>query len=340
VALAIAAVVATLAGAGYLIYQNWDQVKQYFANAWTEIQAGFSGGIGGILTTLANFSPIGLIYQAFAGVLSYLGVDLPTRFTEFGNMIVNGLVNGLMAGAGQIKEAITSIGGSTIDWFKEKLGIHSPSRVFAELGGFTMAGLTQGLQSGEQGPLDAIAQISKQLTSAGSFVMNAITGPSPSGEKRTPAEAAGVEQPIKAAQAAAATQPIKAAQTAGVTPPYNAASAIVPKADPTVADTGVLATLANLGKQFTAAGALALGSIAAPAMAIGTAVTPNIAIDNRAPVAPPTATTYDSHDHYEINIHPAPGMDSQAIARAVRAELTRIDREKSARKRSQLSDQE
>lgn len=316
VALAIAAVVAVLAGAGYLIYQNWDQVKLYFANAWTEIKAGFSGGIGGILTTLANFSPIGLIYQAFAGVLSYLGVDLPTRFTEFGNMIVNGLVNGLMAGAGQIKEAITSIGGSTIDWFKEKLGIHSPSRVFAELGGFTMAGLTQGLQSGEQGPLDAVAQISKQLTSAGSFVMNAIAGPSSMGEQRTPAEAAGVAQPLKAMQST------------------------VPTASPSGAETGVLATLATLGKQFTVAGAMALGSIAAPVMAMGTAGTPAIEIDNRAPVAPQAASTYDSHDHYEINIHPTPGMDAQAIARAVRAELTRIDREKSARKRSQLSDQE
>lgn len=311
VALAIAAMIATLAGAGYLIYQNWDQVKAYFANAWTEIQTGFSSGIGGIITTLANFSPIGLIYQAFAGVLSYLGVDLPTRFTEFGNMIVNGLVNGLLAGAGQIKDAITSIGGSTIDWFKEKLGIHSPSRVFAELGGFTMAGLTQGLQSGEQGPLDAVTQISKQLTSAGSFVMNAIAGPS-----STPAEAAGVAQPLKTAQAT------------------------LPATDTPGTGTGVLASLSTFGKQVTTAGAMALGSIAAPVMAMGTAVTPAIAIDNRAPVAPPAATTYDSHDHYEINIHPAPGMDSQAIARAVRAELTRIDREKSARKRSQLSDQE
>ncbi|MNT84047.1 hypothetical protein D3C72_2240100 [compost metagenome] len=85
---------------------------------------------------------------------------------------------------------------------------------------------------------------------------------------------------------------------------------------------------------------MALGSIAAPVMAMGTAATPAIEIDNRAPVAPQAASTYDSHDHYEINIHPTPGMDAQAIARAVRAELTRIDREKSARKRSQLSDQE
>nr|WP_258394850.1 phage tail tape measure protein [Pseudomonas fluorescens] len=235
--------VTALAGAAYLIYQNWDAVKLYFTSAWAEIKAGFSSGIGGILTTLANFSPIGLIYQAFAGVLSYLGVELPRRFTEFGNMIVNGLVNGLFAGLGQIKGAITSIGDSTIGWFKEKLDIHSPSRVFAELGGFTMAGLTLGLEGGAKGPLNAIARMGKQLTAAGT-------------------------------------------------------------------------------------------------LALGTASMPALAIDDRPPISSMTAPAYDSHDNYEINIHPTPGMDAHAIARAVRAELTRIEREKGARTRSRLSDLE
>lgn len=243
VALAIAAVVATLAGAAYLIYKNWDAVKLYFTNAWTEIKAGFSGGIGDILNTLANFSPVGLIYQAFAGVLSYLGVDLPSRFTEFGNMIVNGLVNGLFAGMGQIKGAITSIGDSTIGWFKEKLGIHSPSRVFAELGGFTMAGLTQGLEGGQNGPLGAMANMSKQLTTAST-------------------------------------------------------------------------------------------------MTLGIASMPGLTVDTRAPISNAGSSVYDSHDTYEIHIPATPGMDPQAIARAVRAELARIESEKGARKRSKLSDLE
>ncbi|CAI8971625.1 phage tail tape measure protein [Pseudomonas sp. IT-P395] len=177
VALAIGAVVAVLAGAAYLIYSNWDAVKLYFSNAWTEIKAGFSGGIGGILNTLANFSPIGLIYQAFAGVLSYLGVDLPSRFTEFGNMLVNGLVNGLLAGLGQITNAVSSIADSAINMFKEKLGIHSPSRVFTALGGFTMAGLTQGLQGGQDGPLGAITDMGKQVVSAGQRALGAVAGP-------------------------------------------------------------------------------------------------------------------------------------------------------------------
>ena len=177
IVLIIAAVVAALAAGAYLIYTNWDAVKNYFTSAWTEIKAGFDGGIGGIINTLVNFSPMGLIYQAFAGVLSYLGIDLPNRFTEFGNMIVNGLVNGLTAGLGAVKDAIGSIGDASIGWFKEKLGIHSPSRVFAELGGFTMAGLTQGLEGGQKGPLDALTGMSKQMTAAGTLAMGATAMP-------------------------------------------------------------------------------------------------------------------------------------------------------------------
>ncbi|MFV3316440.1 phage tail tape measure protein [Pseudomonas sp. NY15374] len=255
VALAIAAVVAALAGAAYLIYQNWDQVKAYFANAWTEIRAGFGAGIGGILTVLANFSPIGLIYQAFAAVLNYLGVDMPSRFTEFGNMIVNGLVNGLMSGLGQIKDAVSALGDSTIGWFKEKLGIHSPSRVFAELGGFTTAGLAMGLDDGAKAPLEAVNRMGQQLTDAGTFALK------------------------------------------GTLP------------------------------QFNGGGPLAAG---------GTPIT----MDDRAPLGAAPAASYDSHDTYEINIHTTPGMDAQAIGRAVRAELARIDSEKAARQRSRLTDQE
>lgn len=235
--------ISAIAAAAFLIYQNWDAVKGYFANAWAEIKAGFDGGVGGIITTLINFSPLGIIYQAFAGVLSYLGVELPGRFTEFGGMIVSGLVNGLMAGMGQIKGAITSLGDSSIGWFKEKLGIHSPSQVFAELGAFTTAGLTQGLEAGAKGPLSAIT---------------------------------------------------------------------------------------SMGKQLTAAGTLALGAVAMP----------TLAVDERAPIGAASSSAYDSHDNYEINIHPTAGMDAQAVARAVRAELARIHSEKGARQRSKLSDME
>ncbi|WP_130932224.1 phage tail tape measure protein [Pseudomonas sp. Sample_24] len=167
----IVAAVAAIATAAYLIYANWDKVKAYLGSLWVELKQGFSGGIAGILQILVNFSPLGLFYRAFAGVMSYFGVELPGKFTEFGGMIMAGLVNGITAAAGSVKDAVVGAGENTIGWFKEKLGIHSPSRVFAELGGFTMAGLAQGLSDGEGGPLAAVAGAGKRLAQAGALAI-------------------------------------------------------------------------------------------------------------------------------------------------------------------------
>lgn len=169
--LAVIAAIAALAAAAYLLYANWDKVKAFFSGLWEEIKADFDGGLVGILRLIADFSPLGMFYRAFVGVLSYFGIDLPARFSDLGGMLIDGLVTGIRNKLGAVKDAITEAGESTIGWFKEKLGIHSPSRVFAELGGFTMAGLQQGLVAGQGGPLGAISDLGKRLAAAGALVL-------------------------------------------------------------------------------------------------------------------------------------------------------------------------
>lgn len=188
--------VTAIAGAAYLIYKNWDRVGPYFTGLWAEIKTGFSSGLGGIATTLVNFSPLGLFYRAFAGVMGYLGVELPGKFTEFGGMIMQGLVNGIKNAAGAVKGAVVGAADSSINYFKEKLGIHSPSRVFAQLGDFTMQGLGQGLAGGEGSVLQQMASTAKQLTAAGAISLaasgTAIAGDSPIPfDTRAPLAAAG-----------------------------------------------------------------------------------------------------------------------------------------------------
>jgi TP901 family phage tail tape measure protein len=169
------AITAIAAGA-YLIYKNWDTIGPYFSGLWQELKAGFSGGLGGIATTILNFSPLGLFYRAFAGVMGYFGVEMPSKFSEFGGMLISGLVTGITNAMGSVKTAITDAGDSTVGWFKEKLGIHSPSRVFAQLGGYTMAGLSQGIENGQGGPLAAVASLGKQLVTAGALSIGIGSG--------------------------------------------------------------------------------------------------------------------------------------------------------------------
>jgi TP901 family phage tail tape measure protein len=131
----------------YLIYRYWEPIKGFFSGLWTEIKAGFNGGLSGIVGLIINFSPLGLFYRAFAGVMSYFGIELPGKFSEFGGMLVTGLVNGISNMAGALKDSVVGIGSSVKGWFTETLGIQSPSRVFMGYGANISEGAAIGITS-------------------------------------------------------------------------------------------------------------------------------------------------------------------------------------------------
>lgn len=112
-----------------------------------EIPKAFSGGLGSIASLIVNFSPTGLFYKAFAGVMSYFGVELPGKFTEFGGMLISGLVNGISNMAGSLKDSVIGVGSSVKGWFTETLGIQSPSRVFMGYGANISEGAAIGITS-------------------------------------------------------------------------------------------------------------------------------------------------------------------------------------------------
>ncbi len=185
--------IAAVALAAYLLWKNWDGVVgglkalwadladstrfiwepilAFFSDFCSDVAAVFSGGLAGLGALILNWSPLGLFYQAFAGVLSWFGVDLPGKFTEFGGMLMSGMVQGIKNGLGSVREAITGAGDQAIGWFKDKLGIRSPSRVFAALGDDTMAGLRVGLQRSQSGPLGTVLETGKQLAKAGALAL-------------------------------------------------------------------------------------------------------------------------------------------------------------------------
>ncbi|CAH0143053.1 phage tail tape measure protein [Pseudomonas brassicacearum] len=136
-----------IALAVYLIYRYWAPIKTFFTGLWNEVRAGFDGGLSGILAVLLNFSPLGLFYRAFAGVMNYFGIELPGTFTEFGVLLVTGLVNGIGNMAGALKESVVGIGASVKDWFTETLGIESPSRVFIGYGANISEGAALGIKA-------------------------------------------------------------------------------------------------------------------------------------------------------------------------------------------------
>lgn len=156
--------ITAIAAAAYLIYRNWGAVSSWFKQRWADIKTAFNGGIAGISRLLINWSPVGLLYKAFAAALKYLGVDLPAKFTDFGGHLIDGLVNGIKNKWESLKTTVTDMGDSVGGWFKEKLGIHSPSRVFMGFGDNIAQGAAIGLQ--RTTPLAALAgqRLAEEMT--------------------------------------------------------------------------------------------------------------------------------------------------------------------------------
>lgn len=148
-------IVLAIAGAAFLIYKNWAPISAFFVGIWTTIKTAFNGGIRGISALIINWSPIGLFYSAFAGVLRWFGIDLPAKFTGFGAMILEGLKNGILSKVNAVKDAITGAVSGVIDKARGILGIHSPSRVFMGIGGYTMQGMANGIANANNLPVAA-----------------------------------------------------------------------------------------------------------------------------------------------------------------------------------------
>ncbi|WP_242415535.1 phage tail tape measure protein [Sphingomonas panni] len=164
--LGIVAAVALLAYGAYKLYQNWDGVVAWFGNLWSGIKGFFSSGIANITATLLGWTPLGIFYRVLQPVLGYFGIQLPAKFSDFGRMLITGLINGITARFAALKATVSGVATSVMGWFRKPVQINSPSRVFARYGGYLMEGLGNGIDRGAGGPLDRIARVSRELTGA------------------------------------------------------------------------------------------------------------------------------------------------------------------------------
>lgn len=138
-----------LAGVQGVVSGGMSAVRGFFASAWSSISgvvsgaisaigSFVSGGIGNVISTVATLP--GRALSALGGIVG--------QFGNIGRDMVAGLANGIANAAGMIRDAVARAIGNVVDFAKSLLGIHSPSRVFMEIGKFTSQGMAIGLTKG------------------------------------------------------------------------------------------------------------------------------------------------------------------------------------------------
>ena len=127
--------------------------------------------VEGILLGIANLGE-----AAIACVAKIVGV-WDGSYTEWGNIgtnIVLGIKNGIIGAWDGLVSGVKSKVAGMVDSVKNLLGIHSPSKVFDEIGMNICKGLAQGLTTNEKLAKDAAAQVVASVTNTATTLADGI----------------------------------------------------------------------------------------------------------------------------------------------------------------------
>jgi phage-related protein len=129
---------------------------------------------------------LGLVDEGATAIINFtngLAAEIRKRSPEMGkaagnlaSAIIQGLVSGLRGAASQVIDALGGIVGSAIDAAKKKLHIHSPSRVFYEIGVNVVKGLAFGIEDDSGRATSAVDSMLDAMISSISTIPDALDG--------------------------------------------------------------------------------------------------------------------------------------------------------------------
>lgn len=122
-----------------------------------------------IVSTLVGMIPqlLQTGIQLFGKIAEAIPKIIPaliSAVTNLGTQIINGLISGIGNMAQAAVDAVANVVNGAIGWAKDLLGIKSPSRVFREIGMFTIEGLVVGMEKMQPQVNRQIGQITDTLT--------------------------------------------------------------------------------------------------------------------------------------------------------------------------------
>lgn len=147
-----------------LIAQVWASIGEWASGVWEDIKGPFADIGGWFKEKFENAVQIigTVLFQLPMIVINIKNrifetfLDVYSRFTEIGGNIVEGIKNGIANAWESLKSWFSGLFDGLIGTAKDILGIHSPSRVFAEIGQNTVAGFDEGMETFGEGAENSV----------------------------------------------------------------------------------------------------------------------------------------------------------------------------------------
>lgn len=179
--------------------QLWETFKSHVSQIWNSIKTAASNIFNNIKTTIVNAvqnaktSAVNKFNEMKSNVINAISNMLSTvktRITQLprtvgqafqnavnsarrfisnaasvGSNLISGFVNGVRNAAHRLISAVTGAVSNAINGAKRLLGIHSPSRVFKDIGINTMLGAAIGIENTSKKPLKAVESMAGDMIS-------------------------------------------------------------------------------------------------------------------------------------------------------------------------------
>ncbi len=179
--------------------QLWETFKSHVSQIWNSIKTAASNIFNNIKTTIVNAvqnaktSAVNKFNEMKSNVINAISNMLSTvksRITQLpqaigqafqnavnsarrfissaasvGSNLISGFVNGVRRAAHRLISAVTGAVSNAINGAKRLLGIHSPSRVFKDIGINTMLGAAIGIEDTSKKPLKAVESMAGDMIS-------------------------------------------------------------------------------------------------------------------------------------------------------------------------------
>lgn len=136
-------IVGLIAGVVAILTTLWN-TNEGFKNAVINIWNTIKNAISTAINAIGEFFSVTLPAK-IETALEWLK-KIPEKFVEVGSNLVTGLWNGISSGWDWLVDQVKALAGKLIDGVKGIFGIHSPSRVFAQIGEFCTEGFNEGLE--------------------------------------------------------------------------------------------------------------------------------------------------------------------------------------------------
>lgn len=159
---------------GYWLGYALGKVVKFIADIPKAVQSFFTQTLPRWGEAIAEFFTK-TIPEKWSRFIEWLGT-LPQKLWEIGGNIIRGLIDGIVGAYNWAKEKVLGFVNGFVQGFKDALGIHSPSQVFADIGIMIVQGLINGVNSLFNKVGQMFENIKNNIVSKFNDIKNGIVG--------------------------------------------------------------------------------------------------------------------------------------------------------------------